>query len=102
MAPGQHPLLFADRVFFGLVAAWLVIRTGGLESAIALHVVGNVLGFTLLTTYGELATFLTGEEDATPVEAAADVGAMLLAAALIARAADRSGIARRGTAEPAE
>ncbi|WP_022910933.1 CPBP family intramembrane glutamic endopeptidase [Aestuariimicrobium kwangyangense] len=34
--------LNAYYLFFGLVAAWLVWRTGGLEAAIAVHVVNNV------------------------------------------------------------
>ena len=44
------PPLFIDRFLFGLVAAWLVIRTGGLEAGIALHVLNNylALGFAIL------------------------------------------------------
>lgn len=33
--------------FFAVVAGWLTWRTGGLEAAIALHVVNNLLGFGL-------------------------------------------------------
>lgn len=36
-----------DVALFGLAAAWLTIRTGGLEAAIAAHVVNNVLLFLL-------------------------------------------------------
>ena len=36
------PWGFADLVALGVVAGWLTVRTGGLESAIALHVVNNV------------------------------------------------------------
>lgn len=32
-----------------LVAAWLVWRTGGLEAAITLHVVNNIVGFLMMT-----------------------------------------------------
>ncbi|MFF0723004.1 CPBP family intramembrane glutamic endopeptidase [Micromonospora sp. NPDC003816] len=41
----------ADLVFFGAVTAVVTIRTGGLEAAIALHVVNNVagLGFAVVT-----------------------------------------------------
>ncbi|MDK1475818.1 type II CAAX endopeptidase family protein [Streptomyces sp. 549] len=38
---------FADLVFFGLVVGWLTIRTGGLEAAIGLHVVNNLVAFGL-------------------------------------------------------
>lgn len=40
----------ADVGIFGLAALWLTLRTGGLEAAIALHVVNNVLVFALLAT----------------------------------------------------
>ena len=36
--------------FMGLVAAWLTWRTGGLEAAIAIHVVNNLVAFGLMTT----------------------------------------------------
>lgn len=47
----QDGPLFADRLAFGLVTAWLVWRTGGLEAAIALHVVNNLatLGLAVAT-----------------------------------------------------
>jgi membrane protease YdiL (CAAX protease family) len=41
----QNPWLFGDRFFFGLAASILVWRTGGLECAIALHVVNNLFAF---------------------------------------------------------
>ncbi|MGW0708239.1 CPBP family intramembrane glutamic endopeptidase [Streptomyces sp. NPDC002643] len=39
------PWGFADLVVFGLVAGWLTVRTGGLEAAIGLHAVSNLLAF---------------------------------------------------------
>ncbi|CAM5341473.1 hypothetical protein SGRIM128S_04708 [Streptomyces griseomycini] len=36
---------FTDLLLFGLVTGWLTIRTGGLEAAIALHVLNNLLAF---------------------------------------------------------
>ncbi|MCL7430157.1 CPBP family intramembrane glutamic endopeptidase, partial [Streptomyces sp. YS415] len=36
---------FADLCVFGLVTGYLTVRTGGLEAAIALHVLNNLLGF---------------------------------------------------------
>jgi membrane protease YdiL (CAAX protease family) len=43
--PWQSPALFLDRFAFGLVAAILVIRTGGLEASIAAHAANNVVTF---------------------------------------------------------
>jgi membrane protease YdiL (CAAX protease family) len=36
---------FIGLLVFGLVAGWLTIRTGGLEAAVALHVLNNLLAF---------------------------------------------------------
>jgi membrane protease YdiL (CAAX protease family) len=36
---------FSGLLVFGLVAGWLTIRTGGLEAAVALHVLNNLLAF---------------------------------------------------------
>ena len=52
------PPLFLDRFLFGLVAGWLVIRTGGLESGIALHVLNNFLALGLAILSGDLVTVL--------------------------------------------
>lgn len=41
----QNPALFVDRLAFGFLAGWLVLATGGLEAAIAAHVVNNVFAF---------------------------------------------------------
>ncbi|GLY99469.1 hypothetical protein Acsp02_67220 [Actinoplanes sp. NBRC 103695] len=49
------PWGFADLVVFGLVAGWLTVRTGGLEAAIALHVMNNVIGAGLAAYYGDLS-----------------------------------------------
>lgn len=43
--PWQSPALFLDRFAFGLVAAFLVVRTGGLEASIAAHAANNVVTF---------------------------------------------------------
>lgn len=43
--PWESPALFLDRFAFGLVAGYLVIRTGGLEAAIAAHAANNVITF---------------------------------------------------------
>lgn len=48
----QNLALFADRLAFGLLAAILVWRTGGLEAGIAAHVINNVFAYLIagLTT----------------------------------------------------
>jgi membrane protease YdiL (CAAX protease family) len=54
----QNFPLFFDRLAFGLIAAWLVIRTGGLEAGIALHVLNNFLAFGIALSYGDLSETL--------------------------------------------
>ena len=41
----QNPALFVDRLAFGLLAGWLVLRTGGLEAGIGAHVANNLFAF---------------------------------------------------------
>lgn len=55
----QNFPLFFDRFVFGLIAAWLVIRTGGLEAGIALHVLNNFLAFGFALSFGDLTESLT-------------------------------------------
>ncbi|WP_283135590.1 CPBP family intramembrane glutamic endopeptidase [Rhizohabitans arisaemae] len=47
-----------DVFTFGVVAAWLTVRTGGLEAAIALHVVNNVVAFGVTAAAGQLESAL--------------------------------------------
>jgi membrane protease YdiL (CAAX protease family) len=49
----QDPLTFLDRFAFGLAASALVWLTGGLEAAIVLHSVNNVLVFVLAGALGD-------------------------------------------------
>jgi membrane protease YdiL (CAAX protease family) len=58
----QNFPLFFDRFAFGLIAGWLVIRTGGLEAGIALHVLNNFLAFGLALSFGDLTETLTVSE----------------------------------------
>ncbi len=56
LAHGMQNLpLFFDRFMFGLIAGWLVVRTGGLEAGIAMHVLNNFLAFGIALTFGDLA-----------------------------------------------
>jgi membrane protease YdiL (CAAX protease family) len=52
---------------FGILAGWLVMKTGGLEAGIAIHVVNNVLTFgyaavsgTMVATYTQRVTSWVG------------------------------------------
>jgi len=54
----QNFPLFFDRFAFGLIAGWLVTRTGGLEAGIALHVLNNFLAFGLALAFGDLTSTL--------------------------------------------
>ncbi|WP_131732998.1 CPBP family intramembrane glutamic endopeptidase [Actinomadura formosensis] len=64
-----------DIFLFGAIAAWLAVRTGGLESSIALHVFNNLMAFLLPAAVGKLDM----EQGSVPWQAvAADVIPMLL------------------------
>ncbi len=63
MAHGlQNFPLFFDRFMFGLIAGWLVIRTGGLEAGIAMHVLNNYLAFGLAVAFGDVGETLNVSE----------------------------------------
>jgi uncharacterized protein len=55
---GQSPPVFFDRFAFGVVAGILVIRTGGLEAGIAMHVLNNFLAFGQALAFGSMASTL--------------------------------------------
>jgi membrane protease YdiL (CAAX protease family) len=52
----QNLPLFLDRLGFGLLAAVLVWRTGGLEAGIAAHVVNNVFAYGLAGLTSSIAS----------------------------------------------
>lgn len=72
----QDPWLFADRFGFGVAASILVWLTGGLEAAIGLHTVNNVVAFGFATATGTLADSLSSTE--------APAGSVLLDLAVLA------------------
>lgn len=83
----QNPWLFLDRFAFGLLAGVLVVRTGGLEAAIAAHVVNNVFAFLYAGLTTGIAQ-LKAVREIGPMDAVGDVlmfGAFALAAYLVAR-----------------
>lgn len=51
----QNPALFLSRFAFGLVVGILVLRSGGLEAAIAAHVINNVMAFGLAALTSSIA-----------------------------------------------
>ncbi|MFF5078540.1 CPBP family intramembrane glutamic endopeptidase [Actinoplanes sp. NPDC000266] len=88
------PWGFADLIVFGAVAGWLTIRTGGLEAAIALHVMNNLIGSGLAAAYGDL----TLDETATDMPwqlALADLPVLIGYAGVIVVLARRFRIADR-------
>lgn len=96
----QNPPLFFDRFMFGLIAGWLVIRTGGLEAAIALHVLNNYLAFGLALVFGDITETLNVSEISwwnVPVTLTQAV----VYAGLVAWVASRMGLQRR-TRPPGE
>lgn len=50
----QNAPLFLDRFVFGLMAGYVVVRTGGLEAGIALHVWNNLFAFGLALGIGSI------------------------------------------------
>jgi membrane protease YdiL (CAAX protease family) len=75
---------------FAIVAAWLTWRTGGLEAAISLHIVNNVLIFLL----GSVTLVDANASSGTAVDLLASALAMVVYALLADRWATRLGIAR--------
>jgi membrane protease YdiL (CAAX protease family) len=58
----QNVPLFVDRFGFGLVAWWLVTRTGGLEASIAMHAVNNVVVFLVSAAVDQVSESLAVSE----------------------------------------
>jgi hypothetical protein len=90
---GQNPWLFADRFAFGMIACWLVVRTGGLEAAIALHASYNSVSFLLAAALDQVSDTLVAT-DIPWWYAVFDVGRIAVFAWLAVRLADRRDVAR--------
>lgn len=83
----QNPALFVNRLGFGLLAAVLVWRTGGLEAGIGAHVVNNISAYVLAGLTSSIAT-VRGISSITWVDSGIQLGAFALfavAALLVAR-----------------
>lgn len=95
----QSPALFADRFAFGVVASWLVWRTGGLEASIALHVANNVVGLLWTAATGSVEESL--DTSTLSWQAAVlDLAMMATYARAVARLATRWGLADRRLDRP--
>lgn len=97
-----HALPLAGFVWIttlGLVAAWLTVRTGGLEASIALHAVNNVSFFLFEAAYGRGDRWIT-ELNVDVRWSATFAGAVLTAlyGLVIARLHARQGAAVRNRA----
>jgi membrane protease YdiL (CAAX protease family) len=77
----QNLPLFIDRLAFGLLAAVLVWRTGGIEAGIAAHIVNNVFAYGIAGVTTGIAT-LKAVQGIGWVDAAFDVGGFAVFALL--------------------
>ena len=77
----QNPALFVDRLVFGLLAALLVWRTGGLEAAIGAHVANNVSAYVFAGLTTSIADVRAIQEIGW-ADAAFDVGGFAVFAVL--------------------
>ncbi|MBA3528577.1 MAG: CPBP family intramembrane metalloprotease [Propionibacteriaceae bacterium] len=77
----QNLPLFLDRLAFGLLAAVLVWRTGGLEASIAAHVINNVFAYLIAGLTTSIAT-VKAIRGIGWLDAAFDVGGFALFALL--------------------
>jgi len=75
----QNPWLFGSRLVFGVLAGILVWKTGGLEAAVAIHVVNNLVAFAIAIGTGTLTQLRTTTEVGW-TQAVSDVGMFAVAA----------------------
>jgi membrane protease YdiL (CAAX protease family) len=93
------PWGFADLVAVGILTGWLTVVTGGLEAAIALHVMNNLLGGALAVAYGDLSTDQTAAD--MPWQAVVvDLQVLIAYTAVIMWLAKRRGLDARTEASP--
>lgn len=80
-------------VSFGLVAAWLTWRTGGLEAAIAIHVVNNLVAEALMP-FSDISGIFDRSAGTAGPEVLIQVAVLLVAAVIIDLVARRTGVVR--------
>lgn len=77
-----------DVSIFGVTAAWLTWRTGGLEAAIVAHVINNTTLFVL----GAVGLTDLNADTGSPIGLLVTIVIMVAYSALVVRAANRSGL----------
>lgn len=85
--------LSLDRFAFGVLASYLTWRTGGLEAAVAIHAMNNVVVFIPVIATGSLSETLNTTA-VPPGLVLIDIVIMVITAALVSRLADRMHIQR--------
>jgi membrane protease YdiL (CAAX protease family) len=88
-AHAYNPWGLADVAVFGVAAAWLTWRTGGLEAAIVAHVLNNVVLFVLLAPFAG-----TPSSDGSPIGLIVTLVTTPVYLWLVVRAFDASGVDR--------
>lgn len=97
------PWVLAELAALGVVGCHLTWRTGGLEAAIALHVVNNVLVTVSGAVLGGLSeSYVDAGTTGTPVATVSSWVATVVAAVVLLRFARRRGLAPAGALRPAE
>ncbi|WFE28415.1 type II CAAX endopeptidase family protein [Solwaraspora sp. WMMD791] len=84
---------FLDLLLFAVVTGWLTVRTGGLEAAVALHVVNNLVAMLLAGALGQLTIEQTAT-DAPWQMLVVDAPLLIGYAIVVAWLAGRRGLAR--------
>ena len=98
----SDPWIVAELCSLAVVGCYLAWRTGGLEAAIAVHVVNNVLITVIGALAGGLdASFVDTESTGSPVSAALSWVSTLVVAALLLRLGRRRGVVPPGWLTPA-
>ena len=93
---GQSWPVFFDRFAFGVVAGILVIRTGGLEAAIAMHVLNNFFAYALALSFGDMTESLNATGPASPWMIVSTLTQSLVYLGLATWVAKAMGVSRQG------
>ena len=95
-AHGQFdPPLFADRFVLGVVFAFLVVKTGGLEASIAVHTVKNIAGLIPAALLDDVSETLDPEGGITWLPVTVDVVLLAILVPWMLRSAGRAYAAER-------
>lgn len=84
---------------FGMAACYLTWRTGGLEAAVAVHVVNNLVAMAALP-FVDISTVFNREQGTGDPSVLIHIGVMLVVVAIIDRLAVRRGIQREYAPKP--